>query len=133
MSDTNPVGSNQVLKKVYIEATKSLRVTSTNPGGGSSSVVNSFTTLGSSTPKDVSIGTSSTVILALNSNRLYTHIINKSSEPVWIQYQEDAVVGKGIRLLPNSVWKITAEDLFLGRISGIAQNPITIEVLEGVQ
>lgn len=126
-SQSNPTGANQVLKKVFIEATNSLRTEV-----ASSVSNNKFVDAGSTTPKEIILQNSNTLILALNLARVYTHIINKSSLPVWIQYIDDAVVGKGIRLQPNSLWKITAIDLFQGRICGIAGSPATIEVFEGV-
>ncbi len=54
-----------------------------------------------SAPANKSIGSSTTEILAANTNRKYFCIVNDSNETIYLALGADAVMNKGIRLNAN--------------------------------
>ena len=83
------------------------------------------------TPVTTNIGTTSVVALAANTNRLYAHIINQGTVPIYIQFNAAAVVNTGITLLPKGIFVISQETLFQGQINTICGSSGIIEVFEG--
>ena len=94
------------------------------PAGG-------FSVLSNSTPKQVSVTATSVVLLPVNYARVYAHICNNTATTVYLQYEANAELGKGIRLHPGAMLTLTmGKDLFLGRISAICSSSASIDVLE---
>lgn len=81
----------------------------------------------------VSVGTSSTVLIAANSDRLYLEVRNTSNQPIWIAKGIPAVAGQGTRLNAGAIRTFTNNELYLGQVNAITEgSPVTIEVEEGV-
>jgi len=73
------------------------------------------------TSDSVTIGTVSTEILALNTNRLYALIVNNSTSSVYLALGVPAVLNKGIRINANGgSYEIKTDNLFNGAINGIS-------------
>ena len=80
----------------------------------------------------IMVGTSSTTLLILNNNRRYVHIINNSSNRIFIQYGTPAEVNRGIKIPPGAMWTISGYEVYLGQITAISETPSTaIDILEG--
>lgn len=74
----------------------------------------------STTTADVP-NTGSTPVLAANSRRLYAEIVNSSTNGVWLNFGEAAVVGDGIYLAPNGFsFVINSEFMWRGTVTAIA-------------
>lgn len=86
---------------------------------GSISASSGFSTVGSGMPANVSVSTSSTLVLAANANRKYAHVANHSNKTVFLQFGASAVLSEGIRLSPGSVWVLSGGDLWLGVVNAI--------------
>lgn len=83
-------------------------------------------------PTQISVGTTSTELLAANPNRLYAHIINNTSNPVYLQYSSAAALNQGMKLSAGGFLFISGGDLYLGIVNAIALMPNQlIDVLEG--
>jgi len=69
----------------------------------------------------VSVGATSTAILAANADRKYACIVNISDEWVYLGLGEAAVADQGIPLAPNGMGKyeITPDNRFVGAVNGI--------------
>lgn len=89
-----------------------------------------FSTINVST--SIPVSSSSTQLLAINTNRVYAHLINYGTVPAFVQYGNAAVVNHGIRVSPNAILTISGFDLFLGQINAISSTPTAIDVLEGI-
>lgn len=77
--------------------------------------------LSSATNESVTVGTSTTAILAANGQRHYAAIINSGSYPVYLGIGAEAVANKGIYLAPSGgSYEINEQNLFIGAINGIA-------------
>ena len=73
------------------------------------------------TNDSVTIGTSTTEILAANANRLYALVVNNSSSSVYLALGVNAVLNKGIRINANGgSYEIKTDNLFIGAINGIS-------------
>jgi hypothetical protein len=84
-------------------------------------------TAGTST--GVSVGATSTTVLAANSSRSEAIIVNDSNETVYLKYGSGAEVNKGIRL--NASGGSVTEDKYTGIITGIcASGSKTVTVTE---
>mgnify|MGYP001591394677 CR=1 FL=1 len=69
----------------------------------------------------VSIGATTTVILAANNNRRFAHIMNDSNEVIYLGLGEAAVLNSGIRLNAlGGSFTIDATNLFTGAVNGIS-------------
>lgn len=91
-----------------------------------------FSVLTPGTPTQVSIGTTSSTLIAANPNRLYAHIVNNSGQPIYIQYSVSAALNQGIKLPPGSFYTIESNNLWLGAINAIGvMAGQLIDILEG--
>lgn len=82
-------------------------------------------------PTQISIGTVSTQLLAANANRLYAHIINNTSNEIYIQYSSAAALNQGLKLQAGGTLFVSGGDLWLGAVNAIALMPNQlIDVLE---
>ena len=71
--------------------------------------------------KSVTIDTSSTVILASNTNRVYALIVNDSNATIYLAIGVAAVLNKGIRINANGgSYEVTSNNLNVGSINGIS-------------
>lgn len=92
-----------------------------------------WSSFGSGTPTQISVGTSSTVLLIANGARRYALIVNNSARSIYIQYGIAAVWKTGWVLRPNAMWEINTSGLFTGAINAITDvGTVDIDVLEGV-
>lgn len=91
-----------------------------------------FSALSPGFPTQVSVGTSSIQLFAVNPNRKYAHIVNNSSEQIFIQYSVMASINQGIRIPPRGFFTLESNNLWLGIINaiGVISNQL-IDVLEG--
>lgn len=88
---------------------------------------------GQSTPSQVNVGLTSTILLNANPNRLYASFMNNSSQTIYIQYKINAVWQQGFVIRPNAMRDITTIELFLGQVNAITQgSSAMIDVIEGV-
>lgn len=88
-------------------------------------------------PSAVTIGSTSTLVLAANSNRKYALFQNDSVETIYIQQGRVAALNTGIRLLPNGTgsYEMSGKygNLYKGAIYGICSSGSkTLLVTEGV-
>jgi len=74
----------------------------------------------SSTSGKVTVGNSSTAILAVNANRKAAIIVNDSNQTVFLNYSATAVMNEGIRL--NASGGSIREELYTGAITGICSS-----------
>ena len=69
------------------------------------------------------VGTISVVLLAGNSKRVYSLVVNDSLQDVWLGFGEVAVPNKGIRLnSEGGNYELTWKNLFTGTISAISKS-----------
>ena len=101
---------------------------------GSPILTRRFIPFTSAPPANISVGNTSTQVLAANPNRKYAAIVNDSSEVVYLGLGSPAVINKGIRLnARGGAFEITAVNLFCGAIYGIAATASNnLTVVEGV-
>jgi len=89
-----------------------------------------------SLPADnVTIGNTTTEILAYNANRVYAAIVNDSDQDIYLAFGEAAVMNKGIRINANGgSYEILIENLWLGTVNGICSSGSkNVCVVEGVR
>lgn len=81
----------------------------------------------------VSVGTSTTQVLASNANRLYAAIVNDSDNEIYLALGASAVLSRGILLNPNGgSFEITSVNPFTGVINAIcAVAAQVLTVVEG--
>lgn len=92
-----------------------------------------YSQFGQGTPKNVEVGTSSTLLLALNLNRLYAQINNNGAKTIWVQLGSVAQLNRGRRLTPGTSLMFTMNELYLGAIYAISESGVVnTEVVEGV-
>lgn len=84
------------------------------------------------TPQEVTVGTSSTLITATSSSRQYLGIVNDGDTAVYINFGNAAQLGKGIRLNANGgSYEVNGENLFMGAVYGIATStPSDVSFIE---
>lgn len=93
---------------------------------------NGFDALAPGSPGQVTVGVTSVELFAANSNRKYAHISNNSGVTIFIQYSANAVLGQGIKLLPNTLYTIDFNNLWLGSVNAIGTvADLLIDILEG--
>jgi hypothetical protein len=91
-----------------------------------------FSTITPGYPTQISVGTSSTQLFAANPNRKYAHIVNNTSETIFIQFQVSAALNQGIKMNPGSFYTLESTNLWLGVVNAIGNLPSQlIDVLEG--
>lgn len=88
---------------------------------------------GQGTPKNVSIGATSALVLAASPARLYAQFNNNTGQVMWLSKGVPAVVGEGTRLAPGSMLTLTANELYTGAIYAITVGaPANLYVEEGI-
>lgn len=91
-----------------------------------------FSILSPGYPTQVSIGTSSSVLLPANPDRVYAHFVNNSQNMIFIQYSSLAALNQGIKISSGSLFTLSGADLYLGVVNAISVEPNQlIDVLEG--
>lgn len=104
-------------------------------GGGDDPLIQAltqgFSNASQSTPKQVTVTTSTTVLLAANASRRYAHFINNSASPVFMQYGSSAVANQGIKLNMGAIWSIDTAALWTGSVNAVvASGSVSIDVFE---
>lgn len=144
VSDTNPsvsiTGTTAPISATEvagIDSSGNLHPIAVNSSGAVEVVGSLTTTQGFSVisvgPTQISVGTNSTQLLAANPSRLYAHIINNTSNTVYIQYSSSAALNQGIKLSAGGFLFISGGDLYLGVVNAIALMPNQlIDIIEGI-
>lgn len=83
------------------------------------------------TPKQVSILTTSTPILAANPLCIAREFINNSSSTIFLQYNIPAGLNQGKRIKPGGFLTLTGNELYTGAINAIATANANLDVIEG--
>lgn len=109
IDQTTPGTTNRVAADLYVA---SAAVAATNPVS-----VASGKATASTTSTGVTVGTSSTTIIASNANRKSVIIVNDGDETIYLKYGSAATTASGIRL--NASGGSLREDLYTGIITGI--------------
>ena len=69
----------------------------------------------------VTVGSTSTLILAANSARGFATIVNDSDETIYLGFGEAAVLNEGLRIASSGGgYEINSTNLFIGPIYGIS-------------
>lgn len=85
-------------------------------------------------PVQITVTGISSVILPANPLRKYAHIINNSSDAIFIQFKIAAALNAGIKIGSGGLFFISGNDLWLGDVTAIATTSSQIiDVLEGEQ
>ena len=80
------------------------------------------------------VGPDSTLVLAANPDRVDCDIVNDGDEPCYLARGNEAVIGSGIKLVPNGSYHIGLFNLFLGEIYGICANgDLNLTISEGTK
>lgn len=96
---------------------------------GGSSALNPFDT---GAPVQTSVSGTSSVIAVANSARLFLRVSNFSNQTVWLQYGDDAIASRGVRLSTNSIFEITSIELYTGSVHAISGgSTVDVDVFEG--
>lgn len=91
-----------------------------------------FDTLSPGSPAQINVGLTSTMLLDVNPNRKYAHIVNNSGIAIFIQYAVSAVLNQGIKIPANTLYTIETNNLWLGSINAIGvSGGQLIDILEG--
>lgn len=78
------------------------------------------------------ISNTTSVLVAANPNRKYLSIFNQNNKNVYIKFGANAVLNQGITIAPQTLFEITALNLYTGQINAIiAGSSVNIEVCEG--
>lgn len=76
--------------------------------------------------------TTSSTVLAANPNRKYAYINNQSGSTIYIKLGAAAVVGQGIKLVNDSKYEITRDNLWLGTVNAITNaGTHALDIFEG--
>jgi len=86
-----------------------------------------YTPTGGSDPSagsadSVSVGNTTTEIIAENARRKIAIVTNASDEDMFLNIGADAVMNKGIRLQPNDILEINDSNRITGAINGICSS-----------
>lgn len=88
---------------------------------------------GQDTPKQISVGTTSILLLSPNPKRVFARFSNNMGKTVFIQYGIPAVYNQGFPICNGSSYIINTTELYLGPIYAITLTGTTvIDVVEGV-
>jgi len=81
-----------------------------------------------------SVGTTSTLLLSANPDRVYALFTNESDTPAWLAFGENAVEHKGVYLAAaGGSYEVGWDNLWLGVINAIASaDAKVIGVVEGL-
>lgn len=113
--------------KVYVDESTHRLLTNTTVSGTVNVSSEKATSAGTST--GVSVGATSTTVLASNSSRKAAIIVNDSDEVVYLKYGTGATSNSGIRL--NASGGLVREEMYTGIITGIcASGSKTVTVTE---
>lgn len=83
-------------------------------------------------PGQIAVGLTTTVLLIANPNRKYAHIVNNTSDAIYIQYSTNAALNQGIKIPPNTLYTIESNNLWLGSINAVGvSGSQLIDILEG--
>jgi hypothetical protein len=96
--------------------------TDTDPYIPSTSTAISADEVSSITNFNVSIGTSSTQVLAANSNRKLLILVNDSDEPIYVSLGATATLNNGIRLNASGGALALDNPIFKGVVNAISAN-----------
>lgn len=125
-----------LIRSVHSETpgTDFLRTTSGGGGGGNVTTTPAgFGNLSPGYPTQVSVTTSSSVLLPSNIARLYAHIVNNTQFEIFIQYSSAAALNQGIKLQPGNFYTIDSSNLYTGVVNAIGSaGTQLIDVLEGI-
>lgn len=118
---TDPSGN---LKSLQTDASGNLKTVGFDGG---------FDTLSPGYPTQVSVSTTSILLLPANNIRKYAHIANNSSNAIFIQYNVSAALNQGIKIGPGGFYTLDTANLYRGDINAIGlMNGQFIDVLEGI-
>jgi len=80
------------------------------------------------------VGVGSTLVLAANPYRVDTDFTNDGEEACYMARGNAAVMGSGIKLVPNGTYHIGTNNLFLGDIYAIcASGQLNLAISEGLK
>lgn len=100
-------------------------ITSTDGGG--------FDTLSPGYPTQVSVGTTSLLLIPANPLRKYAHVSNNSGESIFIQFQSSAALNQGIKIGPGGFYTLEVTNLYRGDINAIGlMAGQMIDIVEGI-
>lgn len=100
---------------------------------GTLTVGQGFGTLSPGYPTQVSIGTTSILVLIANSARKYGHIFNNSTEAIYVQFQATAALNQGIKVGPGTFFTLETTNLWLGDVNAIGvMAGQLVSVVEGI-
>lgn len=115
------------LQALKVDSTGALEVS-----GTFASVTEGFSNLAPGYPTQISVGTNSIQIFPINSLRKYAHIMNNSSNIIYIQYQSAAALNQGVKINPGTFFTLDSANLWLGAINAIGLvSSQLIDILEG--
>lgn len=104
-------------------------------GGGSTlSTIADNTETQCSTPSNTrpTVTTTSSTILAANSNRKYAYIFNQSGTAIYIKLGATAVANEGFRIANNDFFEITSVKLWTGAVNAVrGTGSGDVDVFEG--
>ena len=105
----------------------------TSHQGGTWSVTVSGSAATTATNTKVSVGSSSTSVLALNASRKFAIFVNDSDETIYLNLSGTAVMNEGIRLNANGgSYEINLNNLYTGAVTGICSSGTkNLTVVEG--
>ena len=72
-----------------------------------------------SAPSSVTVGTTSTRVVAENPQRTFLQLVNISDENIFLAFGQKAVLNKGLCLIPNGVFTMVQENLSLLNMTAI--------------
>jgi hypothetical protein len=118
MANYQKINANQGLK--YFKSTGT--GTDADPYIPSTSTSISAEEVSSITNFNVSVGTSSTQVLAANSNRKLLILVNDSDEAIYVSLGATATLNNGIRLNANGGALALDNPIFKGVVNAVSQN-----------
>ena len=78
------------------------------------------------------VGVASTLVLAANLRRVDTEFVNDGNEACYLARGNAAVIGSGIKLIPNGSYRIGTNNLFYGAVNAIcAGGQLNLTISEG--
>lgn len=92
-----------------------------------------FDTLSPGYPTQVTVGTTSVLLIPANPIRKYAHISNNSGESIYIQFQSSAALNQGVKIGPGGFYTLEVNNLYRGDINAIGLIAgQKIDVVEGI-
>lgn len=97
-------------------------------------VTSSFYTSNVSVDRGVTVGTSSTLVLATSTGRTYAVIVNDSANVVYLSLGHNATTTSGIRLnASGGSYEINNNNLFIGAINAVAPAGASVVTVTAAQ